>query len=139
MSGLGRYAAPQMRRILALTAVAAMLAVLVASAEAYAQGGAFGPLPQANTTPTTTTVSATTTGSQGGLKTWQEILLFIGGVALIGGISYGILSDAKRAAPVTAEEGAGHAMTAAGARKAQSKDQARKRAKAARAARKRNR
>lgn len=128
-----------MRRHLARIALLSIVVGLVACAPALGQ--AFAPLPQAapDTTPTVTTTATKTAADQGGLKRWQEILLFIGGVALIGGIAYAILSDARRIAPVSESEGSGHAMTAAGARKAQSKAQARKRAKAARAARKRQR
>lgn len=130
-----------MRRNLARLALLSTVLALVACAPALGQG-AFSPLPQAapDTTPTAATTTTTKTASdQGGLKRWQEILLFMGGVALIGGIAYAILSDARRLAPVSENEASGHGITAAGARKAQSKEQARKRAKAARAARKRNR
>jgi hypothetical protein len=128
-----------MRRTLARTVSLAIVIALLVSATAFAQG-AFSPLPAAapDTTPTAGATTTTATSSQGGLKHWQEILMFLGGVGLIAGISWAILSDARRVAPVTAAEAAGHGSSA-GVRKAQQKQQARKKAKAQRAARKRNR
>lgn len=125
-----------MPRTLRLVALLAIVLSLAAVPAAFGQS-AFGPLPQAvpETTPTTATTTANPNSE--GLKRWQEILIFMGGVGLIAGIAYAILSDARKAAPVSEAELAGHGP-AAGARKAQDKTKARARAKAARAARKRN-
>ena len=126
-----------MRRTLHRIALLTVVVALAAPPVALAQS-AFGPLPQATTAAPPTTATSTSTSTSGGLKTWQEILLFLGGVGLIAGIAWAILSDARKAAPMTEAEYAGHSA-GAGARKAQSKAKARKRAKAAKAARRQNR
>jgi hypothetical protein len=101
----------------------------------------FSPLPQAQTqTATTSTTSgSTSTGDSGGLASWQEVMIFLGGVALIVGIGYYIVSDARRSAPV-AEGEEGHI----GERprfvpKSRTKPVRRAKSRQARAARKRNR
>jgi hypothetical protein len=136
-----------MRKLLSRILLVCLLTVLtagsVAGGAAAQAGNPFTPLPQA--APDTTTVDTTTTSSTGavtddGLERWQEILIFLAGVALLAGIAFAIIGDARRAAPVTEDDAAGaHQSSAAGARKGQSKAKARKKAKAARAARKQNR
>jgi len=126
-----------MRRTLHRIALLAVVVALAAPPAAFGQG-AFGPLPQATTAAPPTTASSSSTVDNGGLRTWQEILIFLGGVGLIAGIAWAILSDARKAAPMTEAEYAGHGA-GAGGRKAQTKAKGRKRAKAAKAARRRNR
>lgn len=124
-------------------ALAAALLALATPGAALAQSP-FTPLPPAppDTTATTPTTSSSNTndGSDGGgLKSWQEILIFLGGVGLIGGIGYGIVLDARRSAPVKEGEEGHVGQPLKAKRKAQSKPVRRARARQARAARKRNR
>jgi hypothetical protein len=69
---------------------------------AHAQSSPFAPLPPATTapapTPTTTTANNGSTGN-GGLKGWQEILLFGTGGILLLGIAWLIVRDARSVAP----------------------------------------
>ncbi len=131
-----------MRSLLARILVLTCLAVLaLGPSVAGAQSNPFSGLPPAQ--PDTTTVDTTggaPTTDDGGLDRWQEVLIFLAGVALLMGIAFAIVGDARKNAPVTAEEAAGaHKHGTGGARKAQDKAKARKRAKAQRQARKRNR
>lgn len=136
-----------MRKHLARILLVCSLVVVcagTAAGPAAAQGGSpFAPLPQAAPDTTTTATTTTTTSGvndNGGLERWQEILIFLAGVALLGGIAFAIIGDARRAAPVTADDASGaHQSSAAGARKAQSKAKARKKGKAQRQARRHNR
>lgn len=123
-------------------AIAVLLCVLAPPAIALAQNP-FGPLPQAAppTTATSTTSSNTTTtsGDSGGLSSWQEVLIFIGGVALIVGIGYAIVTDARRNAPVKEGEQGHIGERLKPLPKARTKPVRRAKARQARAARKRNR
>jgi hypothetical protein len=89
---------------------------------------------------TVQTVATTSSTGGGGLKTWQEALIFAAGLILIGGIAVAILADSREKAsrlghgPVVTEPG-----TAPHRHKQRSKQQARQKAKAARAQRRRNR
>ncbi|MEA2384064.1 MAG: hypothetical protein QOH72_4035 [Solirubrobacteraceae bacterium] len=117
-------------------AVVALVLALAAPARAQ-QAPTLGapPAPDVTVQPTPTTAS-----SGGGLKTWQEALIFAAGVILIGGIAIAILTDARERAN---RLGRGRAVTEPGTaphrHKQQSKQQARAKAKAARAQRRRNR
>lgn len=135
-----------MRSLLSRILVVGFLAVLSTCAftsVAAAQGAnPFVPLPQAapDTSTLQTATSTTTSTTDDGLERWQEILIFLAGVALLAGIGFAIVGDAKKVAPVTEGElEGGHTPSAAGARKAQSKAANRKKGKAQRAARKHNR
>jgi hypothetical protein len=121
-------------------AIAAVLCLLAAPAAALAQNP-FGPLPQAQqpTTTTSTTGGSTSTGDSGGLKSWQEILIFMGGVVLIVGIGYAIVTDARRNAPVKEGEEGHVGEPVKHLPKARTKPVRRAKARHARAARKRNR
>jgi hypothetical protein len=81
------------RRIALLTT----LFVLAVAAPAAAQGGAFGPLPPAEPTPTATVASATTDDG----TTGRNILFIVGGALIIGfGVmGWFILRDARGAIP----------------------------------------
>ena len=85
----------------------------------------------------------TTTTGGGGLKTWQEVLIFAAGIVLVGGIAVAILGDAReRARKLDRHATAGESATGGADRhktSQQAKQQARARARRARAARKRNR
>jgi hypothetical protein len=126
------------RQILLIAAVASLLAL---PAGAGAQSSPFAPLPQPQQQqPTTTTGSTTSTDSSGGgLKSWQEILIFMGGIVLIGGIGYGIVLDARRSAPLKEGEEGHIGEPTKPLPKARTKPVRRAKARQARAARKRNR
>jgi hypothetical protein len=118
------------------------LVALVLPVVAGAQSSPFAPLPQAvpapDTTPTAT--SSTSTTDDGGLKGWQEVLIFAGGGILLLGIAYAIVSDARSVAPTVEVTEEGEAARArkeedVKRRKAKNRDAATR----ARAARKRNR
>jgi hypothetical protein len=131
-----------MRTLIARVLVLACLAAAAAGpGVAAAQVNPFDGLPPAQQdTSTVQTTTSTATDQSDGLKRWQEVLIFLAGVALIAGIGFAIVGDARKNAPVTEDELAGaHKSSAAGARKAHGKAKARKRAKAAKAARKHNR
>lgn len=134
-----------MRTLLARFLLLAVLTSLIAgvggsglaAAQSLGPSSPAAPLPQTVPEDTTTT---TTTTDNGGLKRWQETLMFLAGVALIGGIGFAIVRDARKVAPVTEDEQRGaHQTTSSGAHKAQHKAKARKKAKAAKAARRHNR
>jgi hypothetical protein len=121
-------------------AIAALLCVLAPPAAALAQNP-FGPLPQPvePTTTTSTSGNTTTTGNSGGLSSWQEVLIFIGGVVLIVGIGYAIVTDARRNAPVKEGEEGHIGERLKPLPKARTKPVRRAKSRQARAARKRNR
>jgi hypothetical protein len=120
-------------------AIAAVLLLLALPAAAFAQSP-FAPLPQPQQqAPTTTTSSSSNSDDGGGLKTWQEILLFLGGVILIAGIGYGIVIDARRNAPVKEGEESHIGQPTKPLPKARTKPVRRAQSRRARAARKRNR
>jgi hypothetical protein len=120
------------------SAIAATACVLALAAPAGAQQA---PTLGAPPTPDVTVQTAQTTSSGGGgLATWQEVLIFAAGIILIGGIAVAILSDSRERAaklrhggPVTEPGEAPHRH------KQRSKQQARAKGKAQKAARRRNR
>jgi hypothetical protein len=120
--------------------IAVLLCVLAPPVVAIAQSP-FSPLPQAQepTQTATTSNSSTNNGDSGGLASWQEVLIFMGGVALIIGIGYAIVTDARRNAPVKAGEESHIGDPTKPLPKARTKPVRRAKARAARASRKRNR
>jgi hypothetical protein len=116
--------------------------VLAPPAAALAQNP-FAPLPPAQeptqTDTTSNSPSSTTSGDGGGLKTWQEVLIFMGGVILIVGIGYAIVTDARRNAPLKAGEEGHIGERRRFLPKSRTKPVRRAKARQARAARKRNR
>jgi hypothetical protein len=119
-------------------AVVGVVLALAGPARAQ-QAPTLGAPPAPDVTVQTTPV--TTDSGGGGLKTWQEALIFAAGIILIGGIAVAILADARERAnrlghgrAVSTEPG-----TAPHRHKQRSKQQAREKAKAARAQRRRNR
>jgi hypothetical protein len=117
-------------------AVAALVLALAAPAHGQ-QAPTLGAPPAPDVTAQTT---ATTSTGGGGLKTWQEALIFAAGLVLIGGIAIAILADARERAGRLRHGGAVTAPGEAPHRhKQRSKQQARAKAKAARAQRRRNR
>jgi hypothetical protein len=109
---------------------------------AHAQSSPFAPLPPATTapapTPTTTTANNGSTGN-GGLKGWQEILLFGTGGILLLGIAWLIVRDARSVAPTitTDDQVESRARREEDVKRRKAKNRAS--AKRSRAARKRNR
>ena len=124
---------PMTRRIALLTT----LLVLAVAAPAAAQGGAFGPLPPAEATPTATPASATVDDG----TTGRNVLFIIGGVLIIGFAVMGwyIMRDARTGLPQA--EFAGPRLREDGPHKhkKQAKAKARKKTHAQKAARKAHR
>ena len=84
----------------------------------------------------------TTDSGGGGLKTWQEVLIFAAGVILLGGIGFAIVGDARERARRLSRHGT--TPETAGARmphkhSQQAKQRARAKARQARAQRRKNR
>jgi len=120
----------------------AMVVTALALAVAAPAGAQQAPTLGAPPTPSVTAqpVPSTTSSGNGGLKTWQEALIFAAGVILLGGIAVAILTDSRERAgkirhggPVTDPAEAPHRH------KQRSKQQARAKARAAKAARRKNR
>jgi hypothetical protein len=127
------------RRTLAL---AILVCALAPPVMAVAQQSPFSPLPQAQQptqSATTSTNGSSNNGDSGGLANWQELLIFAGGVALIVGIGYAIVTDARKNAPVQDHELGHIGETTKKLPKARTKPVRREKARAARASRKRNR
>ena len=124
---------PMTRRIALLTT----LLVLVAAAPAAAQGGAFGPLPPAEATPTATPQSSTI--DEG--TTARNILFIIGGALIIGfGVmGWYIMRDARTGLPQAQLAGPRLRDEGPHKHKKQAKAKARKKTHAQKAARKAHR
>src|SRR3954452_7826967 len=112
--------------------VLATLALLGVPAAAFGQANPFTPLPQGQTTPTEVVVAPPTTSDGGGLKTWQQVLIFGAGLILLLGIGWAIASDARRRAPVKDSERAHPGFGDATKRNRSQKQRQRARAKAKR-------
>ncbi len=128
------------RRLIAVLTLTALLALPVAPA--LAQQSPFAPLPSEPTTTTqqTTATTQTITSTSGGIKTWQALLIVVGGVIVIAGIGLFIARDARRRAPVTAGDSeAAHLDPSAHKSAQRAKQKQRQKQKAARAQRRRNR
>jgi len=119
-------------------AVAGLVLALAAPARAQ-QAPTLGAPPSPNVTVQSTQSS---TGGGGGLKTWQEALIFAAGIILIGGITIAILTDARER---SRRIGHGDPLTESGPspdrhrHRQRSKQQARAKAKRAKAQRRKNR
>lgn len=124
---------------------AALLAALVLlgapAGVALGQVNPLGPLPPAPTSPQQTVVVAPNTNSNdgGGLKDWQELLIFAAGIILLSGIAYAIVSDARSKAPVKDSELGHPGVTQKANRSQKQRERARAKAKTGRQQRKRNR
>jgi hypothetical protein len=120
-------------------AVAGLVLALAAPARAQ-QAPTLGAPPTPNVTVQST--QSSTSGGGGGLKTWQEALIFAAGIILIVGITVAILTDARER---SRRVGHGDPLTEAGPspdrhrHRQRSKQQARAKAKRAKAQRRKNR
>ncbi len=129
----------RLRRPLSVVLLLLAASGLCVPAAALAQSSPFAPIPQAtpDQTPTVATTASNSTTSSGDLSSTDEILLFGGGVIVLTAIIYFIWRDARRRAPLKADENPYDegSMTTPHHRKRQ----ARAKDKRARQARKRNR
>jgi hypothetical protein len=124
-----------------LLTIAALVLALAAAAPAGAQQAPTLGAPE-TTQPNVAPPPQTDTTGGGGLKTWQEVLIFGAGLVLLLGIGFAIVGDARdraarlgrrRGEPETAGAGVPHKH------RQQAKQQARAKARAAKAQRRRNR
>lgn len=118
--------------------LALLAAVALPSAAGAQQGDAFSELTQNQQQQQAPSTSSNT--NDGGLQTWQEVLIFLAGGILLGGIGWAIVKDARSAAPVeepTEQLAAARAQREDDIRRR--KQRARVANKRAKAARKRNR
>jgi hypothetical protein len=129
------------RLIIALLAATAALAT--APPGAVAQGTPFDlpPAPAPQQTAPVQTVPATSDDEDEGLSRTQEILIGLGGFALLLGIGWAIVRDARRSAPAGERNPLETGERVKGTRPPKDKRvaQGRAKAKAARQARRRNR
>jgi len=118
------------------------LLALAAPSAALAQSDSpFGPLqlPPVDTTPVAPVQTTSSSSDEGGLKSWQEVLIILAGGILIVGIGWAIVADARHNAPVQETEGQSEAATRREAEHKRRKAQARAAGKRQKAARRRNR
>lgn len=122
------------RRLTVTILVLSLLAIGTSVAGAQQAPSLGAPEPSETAPPPVTTTTA-----DGGLDPWQQVLIFAAGIVLLGGIAFAILGDARertrgvRAPSDPPPEGVTHQH------KQRAKRQARTKAKAARAQRRRNR
>jgi hypothetical protein len=122
-----------------LLALAAVVLALAASGPALAQQAPSLGSPDQTTSTSVPPETTATTSGDGGLKTWQEALIFTAGLALLAGIGFAILGDAReRAANLPrsqyeADDGTHHHHSQ------RAKQRARAKARAAKRQRRRNR
>lgn len=125
------------RVTLLICLVAVLAAVAVPTVAVAQQGDAFSDLTQNRTQQPAPSSSST---DDDGLESWQQILIFLAGGILLGGIGWAIVKDARSAAPVeepTEQLAAAKAQREADVR--HRKQRARQANKRAKASRKRNR
>jgi hypothetical protein len=125
-----------------LLIVAALVLALAAAAPAAAQQAPTLGAPETTQSNVAPAPETDTTGGNGGLKTWQEVLIFAAGLVLLLGIGFAIVGDARdragrlarrRGEPETAGGGVPHKH------RQQAKQRARAKARQARAQRRKNR
>jgi hypothetical protein len=77
-----------------LLALGALVLTLTVAAPVAAQNAPTLGAPQTQSD-TAAPAPETTSAGGGGLKTWQEVLIFAAGVILLGGIGFAIVGDAR--------------------------------------------
>ncbi|HEX6743537.1 MAG TPA: hypothetical protein VF087_04970 [Solirubrobacteraceae bacterium] len=77
-----------------MLALGALVLALTVAAPVAAQNAPTLGAPQTQTD-TAAPAPETTSAGGGGLKTWQEVLIFAAGVILLGGIGFAIVGDAR--------------------------------------------
>jgi hypothetical protein len=94
-------------------------------------------------TPTAAPPDTSTSTGNGGLKTWQEVLIFSAGLVLIAGIGFAIVGDARERSRKLGRHGDREAAAAGSGMPhkhgAQAKARARAKGRAAKAQRRKNR
>jgi len=131
-----------MRRPTAIAASVLLLLIGLAAPAAAQQGEPFDPgdspltpAPQQPAPPPPEPLEP----DDGGLEGWQIGLLLGATVALLGGIAFSIVRDARRSAPVDRDEGPSPGEERAERERRRKRGAARRKGKAQRAARRRNR
>ncbi len=125
-----------MRSLVALLAVSVLVGL---SPAAGAQSNPFGPLPPTPQEPPPAPAPVTRDDDGDGLAKWQQVLILVAAVAVLGGIAWAIVRDAHRAAPVDAKPRPTDERPPSARERERRQQRARERAKAARRQRKRNR
>ena len=124
-----------------LLALAALVLALALAAPAAAQDAPTLGAPETQTD--AAPPPETTSTDSGGLKTWQQVLIFSAGVILLGGIAFAIIGDARERARRLSRHGTTpETAGAAGVphkHSQQAKQRARAKARQARAQRRKNR
>jgi hypothetical protein len=124
-----------------LLAVCALALALAAAVPAAAQQAPTLGAPE-TTQSTAAPPADTSTDGNGGLKTWQEVLIFCAGLVLLMGIGFAIVGDARERARRLTRRGREPEIAGAGVphkHRQQAKQRARAKARAARAQRRKNR
>ncbi len=86
-------------RLRALIPTILALSLLAMPAAALAQDSPLAPLDPAQTVQDVTVAPPVSTGSSGGLSSWQEALIFVAAILLIVGIAWLILADSRARTP----------------------------------------
>ena len=81
-------------RLRPLLALGALVLALAVAAPVAAQNAPTLGAPETQTD-TAAPAPETTSAGGGGLKTWQEVLIFAAGLILLGGIGFAIVGDAR--------------------------------------------
>jgi hypothetical protein len=128
-------------RLKPLLAIATLVAALAVAAPAVAQQAPTLGAPETTQSNVAPPPETDTTGN-GGLETWQEVLIFCAGLVLLLGIGFAIVGDAReRAGRLTRRRGQPEPAGAGAPHKhrQQAKQRQRAKARAARAQRRKNR
>jgi hypothetical protein len=120
-------------------ALAALVLALAVAAPAGAQQTPTLGAPESTQTPTAAPPDTSSDGN-GGLKTWQEVLIFAAGLILLGGIGFAIVGDARDSARKLTRHGGDPEPAGVPHKHRQaSKQKARAKGRAAKAQRRKNR
>ena len=126
-------------RLRPLLALAALVLALAAAAPVAAQQTPTLGAPETQTD-TAAPPPETTDSGNGGLKTWQEVLIFAAGLILLGGIGFAIIGDAReRTRKFSHHTGEEVATGIPHKHSQEAKKRARNKGRAAKAARRKNR